>query len=58
MNQEFLKSVAVVQHCQSEHHINGLTDEWTGTPLTEITRIEGKFKLGQNRSEEDQEKMW
>jgi broad specificity phosphatase PhoE len=28
----------VVQHCQSEHHVNGLTGGWTDTPLTELGR--------------------
>jgi len=33
-----LKSIVLVQHCQSEHHINGLTGGWTDTPLTELGR--------------------
>ena len=28
----------IVQHCQSEHHINDLTGGWTDTPLTELGR--------------------
>ncbi len=31
-----MKNLIVVQHCQSEHHINGLTGGWTDTPLTEL----------------------
>jgi broad specificity phosphatase PhoE len=29
-------TLIVVQHCQSEHHVNGLTGGWTDTPLTEL----------------------
>lgn len=28
--------IYVVQHCQSEHHVNGLTGGWTDTPLTDL----------------------
>lgn len=28
----------VVQHCQSEHHVNGMTGGWTDTPLTDLGR--------------------
>jgi len=30
-----MKDIIIVQHCQSEHHINGLVGGWTDTPLTE-----------------------
>ncbi len=30
--------IIVVQHCQSEHHINNLSGGWTDTPLTEYGR--------------------
>ena len=33
-----MKSLILVQHCQSEHHVNGLTGGWTDTPLTELGR--------------------
>lgn len=28
--------VIIIQHCQSEHHINDLTGGWTDTPLTKL----------------------
>lgn len=28
--------IYIIQHCQSEHHINELTGGWTDTPLTEL----------------------
>lgn len=28
--------VVLVQHCQSEHHINDMSGGWTDTPLTEL----------------------
>ncbi len=31
-----MKKVYIVQHCQSEHHVNELTGGWTDTPLTEL----------------------
>jgi broad specificity phosphatase PhoE len=31
-----MTSLVVVQHCQSEHHVKGLTGGWTDTPLTEL----------------------
>lgn len=33
-----MKEIIVIQHCQSEHHINGMTGGWTDTPLTELGR--------------------
>ena len=33
-----MKSIIIVQHCQSEHHVNDLTGGWTDTPLTEFGR--------------------
>lgn len=29
-----MNKIYIVQHCQSEHHINDLTGGWTDTPLT------------------------
>jgi len=26
----------LIQHCQSEHHVNGMTGGWTDTPLTSL----------------------
>lgn len=33
-----LKAIVLVQHCQSEHHVNDLTGGWTDTPLTDLGR--------------------
>ncbi|NOU81843.1 histidine phosphatase family protein [Paenibacillus sp. LMG 31459] len=33
-----MKNILLVQHCQSEHHINNMTGGWTDTPLTELGR--------------------
>ena len=30
-----MEKIIVIQHCQSEHHINDLTGGWTDTPLTD-----------------------
>ena len=40
-----MKRLIFVQHCQSEHHINGLTGGWTDTPLTELG-IEQAMNVG------------
>ena len=63
---------AVLEETVAKHE-SGLPDPWATSRLPEdlksklhqaivgfeieITRVEGKFKLGQNRSKEDQEKM-
>lgn len=31
-----MRNLIIVQHCQSEHHVNGLTGGWTDTPLTDL----------------------
>lgn len=28
--------IYIIQHCQSEHHVNDLTGGWTDTPLTQL----------------------
>ena len=33
-----MRKIIVIQHCQSEHHINNMTGGWTDTPLTELGR--------------------
>jgi broad specificity phosphatase PhoE len=48
--------IILVQHCQSEHHINEMSGGWTDTPLTELGRrqaeiIAKKLKDGLNCSE-------
>ena len=37
-----MSDIYIVQHCQSEHHVNDLTGGWTDTPLTEFGRIQAK----------------
>jgi probable phosphoglycerate mutase len=37
-----MPSLIVVQHCQSEHHVNGLTGGWTDTGLTELGRKQAR----------------
>lgn len=31
-----MRKIVVIQHCQSEHHINNMTGGWTNSPLTEL----------------------
>ncbi len=31
-----MSKIYIIQHCQSEHHINVLTGGWTDTPLTDL----------------------
>lgn len=33
-----MKKIILIQHCQSEHHINNMSGGWTDTPLTELGR--------------------
>ena len=33
-----MRRIILVQHCQSEHHINNLSGGWTDTPLTDYGR--------------------
>ncbi|GMA60764.1 histidine phosphatase family protein [Alicyclobacillus fastidiosus] len=35
--------VVLVQHCQSEHHINDMSGGWTDTPLTELGRKQAQL---------------
>ena len=46
-----MDEIILVQHCQSEHHINELSGGWTDTPLTEIGRAQAK-KAGQRLKNE------
>ncbi|OBZ09063.1 hypothetical protein A8L34_23250 [Bacillus sp. FJAT-27264] len=31
-----MRKIYIIQHCQSEHHINNMSGGWTDTPLTEL----------------------
>ncbi|GIP46321.1 histidine phosphatase family protein [Paenibacillus sp. J45TS6] len=33
-----MRNIILIQHCQSEHHINNMSGGWTDTPLTELGR--------------------
>lgn len=33
-----MREIIIVQHCQSEHHINNMSGGWTNTPLTDFGR--------------------
>ncbi|MHA1673015.1 MAG: histidine phosphatase family protein [Promethearchaeota archaeon] len=33
-----MRKIIIIQHCQSEHHINNMTGGWTDTPLTKLGR--------------------
>ena len=35
--------ILLIQHCQSEHHINNLTGGWTDTPLTDLGRKQAEL---------------
>ncbi len=35
--------VILVQHCQSEHHVNEMSGGWTDTPLTELGRRQAQL---------------
>ncbi|ULO09905.1 histidine phosphatase family protein [Paenibacillus sp. 19GGS1-52] len=33
-----VRKIILIQHCQSEHHINNMSGGWTDTPLTDLGR--------------------
>lgn len=33
-----MRKIIIIQHCQSEHHINNMSGGWTDTPLTDLGR--------------------
>lgn len=38
-----MRKIIVIQHCQSEHHINNMIGGWTDTPLTELGRNQAEL---------------
>lgn len=38
-----MSNIILIQHCQSEHHINNMSGGWTDTPLTELGRKQAKI---------------
>ena len=44
-------NIILIQHCQSEHHINEMSGGWTDTPLTILGREQANL-IGQRLSQE------
>jgi probable phosphoglycerate mutase len=38
-----MRKIILIQHCQSEHHINNMSGGWTDTPLTDLGRKQAEF---------------
>jgi broad specificity phosphatase PhoE len=38
-----MMELILIQHCQSEHHVNNLTGGWTDTPLTDLGRKQAEL---------------
>ena len=36
-------NIILIQHCQSEHHVNNMSGGWTDTPLTELGRKQAEM---------------
>ena len=43
--------IIIIQHCQSEHHINDMSGGWTDTPLTDLGRKQAQL-IGQRLQNE------
>lgn len=41
-----MRRIILIQHCQSEHHINNMSGGWTDTPLTDLGRKQAEL-IGQ-----------
>lgn len=37
-----MREIIIVQHCQSEHHINNMSGGWTDTPLTDLGKLQAE----------------
>lgn len=51
-----MREIIIIQHCQSEHHINNMTGGWTDTPLTGLGRKQAELvglKLYKNLNKEE-----
>jgi broad specificity phosphatase PhoE len=46
-----MREIIIIQHCQSEHHINNMTGGWTDTPLTDLGRLQAE-QIGVRLSKE------
>ncbi|MDW0117489.1 histidine phosphatase family protein [Sporosarcina thermotolerans] len=38
-----MSEIILIQHCQSEHHVNNMSGGWTDTPLTELGRKQAEM---------------
>ena len=38
-----MSDIILIQHCQSEHHINNMSGGWTDTPLTDLGRKQAEI---------------
>lgn len=38
-----MSNIILIQHCQSEHHINNMSGGWTDTPLTKLGRKQAEL---------------
>lgn len=38
-----MREIIIIQHCQSEHHINNMSGGWTDTPLTELGKHQAEL---------------
>ncbi|MEK5038371.1 histidine phosphatase family protein [Sporosarcina sp. FSL K6-3457] len=41
-----MSNIILLQHCQSEHHINNMSGGWTDSPLTEVGRKQAEIVGG------------
>lgn len=51
-----MRKIVIIQHCQSEHHINNMSGGWTDTPLTDLGRKQADLiglKLKKDLGEEE-----
>jgi broad specificity phosphatase PhoE len=52
-----MRKIVVIQHCQSEHHINNMSGGLTNTPLTELGRNQAEL-IGLKLKEELKEESY
>lgn len=52
-----MRKIVVIQHCESEHHINNMSGGWTDTPLTELGTNQAEL-IGLKLKEDLKEKSY